>query len=76
MHSVPWAVLSVMGFAITCVVALSSGNREIEACSTTPAEVIGTGGQARIIAPLTDVFTEIDEWLNLEGLRIIAERNR
>jgi pantothenate kinase type III len=41
-----------------------------------PAEVIGTGGQARIIAPLTDVFTEIDEWLNLEGLRIIAERNR
>jgi len=41
-----------------------------------PAEVIGTGGQAKIIAPLTDVFTEIDPWLNLEGLRIIAERNR
>ncbi len=41
-----------------------------------PAEVIGTGGQAGIIAPLTDVFTEIDQWLNLEGLRIIAERNR
>ena len=41
-----------------------------------PAEVIGTGGQARIIAPLTDIFTEIDEWLNLEGLRIIAELNR
>jgi len=41
-----------------------------------PAEVIGTGGQAEIIAPLTDAFTEIDPWLNLEGLRIIAERNR
>ena len=41
-----------------------------------PAEVIGTGGQARIIAPLTDVFTEIDEWLNLEGLRIIADLNQ
>jgi type III pantothenate kinase len=40
-----------------------------------PAKVIGTGGQASIIAPLTDVFTEVDEWLNLEGLRIIAERN-
>ncbi len=41
-----------------------------------PVEVIGTGGQAEIIAPLTDVFTEIDPWLNLEGLRLIAERNR
>lgn len=41
-----------------------------------PAEVIGTGGQAEIIAPLTDVFTEIDPWLNLDGLRIIADRNR
>ncbi|MBN1685170.1 MAG: type III pantothenate kinase [Spirochaetales bacterium] len=41
-----------------------------------PAEVIGTGGQAGIIAPLTDVFTEIDPWLNLEGLRLIGERNR
>lgn len=41
-----------------------------------PAEVIGTGGQAGIIAPLTDVFTEIDQWLNLEGLRIIADRNQ
>jgi type III pantothenate kinase len=40
-----------------------------------PAEVIATGGQAGIIAPLTDVFTEIDQWLNLEGLRIVAERN-
>jgi type III pantothenate kinase len=41
-----------------------------------PAEVIGTGGQAEIIAPLTDVFSEIDPWLNLDGLRIIAEMNR
>ena len=41
-----------------------------------PAEIIGTGGQAEIIAPLTDYFTEIDPWLNLEGLRIISERNK
>jgi type III pantothenate kinase len=40
-----------------------------------PAEAIATGGQARIVAPLTDCFTEIDPWLNLEGLRIVAERN-
>jgi type III pantothenate kinase len=40
-----------------------------------PAKVIATGGQARIIAPLTECFTEIDPWLTLEGLRIISERN-
>lgn len=40
-----------------------------------PPEVVATGGQARIVAPLTDYFTEIDPWLNLEGLRIISERN-
>lgn len=41
-----------------------------------PPEVIATGGQAEIIAPLTDCFTEIDPWLNLEGLRLISELNR
>jgi type III pantothenate kinase len=40
-----------------------------------PARVIGTGGQARIIAPLTTVFTEIDPWLTLAGLRLIAGMN-
>jgi len=40
-----------------------------------PPEVIATGGQAEIIARLTDCFTDIDPWLNLEGLRIVAERN-
>jgi type III pantothenate kinase len=40
-----------------------------------PPEVIATGGQAEIIARLTDFFTDTDPWLNLEGLRLVAERN-
>ena len=40
-----------------------------------PPDVIATGGQAEIIAPLTDSFTEIDPWLNLEGLRLVWQRN-
>jgi len=39
------------------------------------AHAVATGGLAPIIAPLTDQFAEIDPWLTLEGLRIIAERN-
>lgn len=37
--------------------------------------VIATGGQANIIAPLTDRIDEVEPWLNLEGLRLISERN-
>lgn len=40
-----------------------------------PPEIVATGGQAEIIGPLTDCFTEIDPWLNLEGLRLVSERN-
>lgn len=39
------------------------------------AKAIATGGLARTVAPLTDQFTEIDPWLTLDGLRLIAERN-
>ncbi len=38
--------------------------------------VIGTGGLARVIAPLTQAITEVDPWLTLRGLRLIWERNR
>jgi type III pantothenate kinase len=40
------------------------------------AQVVATGGLSSIIAPLTDRFDQIDPWLTLDGLRIIAERNR
>lgn len=41
-----------------------------------PARVIATGGLAEVIAPLTDQFDIVDPWLTLEGLRLIAEKNR
>ena len=40
------------------------------------ATVIATGGRAAVIAPLTDSITLVEPWLILEGLRIIAERNK
>ena len=40
-----------------------------------PVQVMATGGQAEIIAPLTACIDKVEPWLNLEGLRLIAERN-
>ncbi|UCF96274.1 MAG: type III pantothenate kinase [Spirochaetaceae bacterium] len=37
--------------------------------------VVATGGQADIIAPLTDRIDEVEPWLNLDGLCLISERN-
>jgi type III pantothenate kinase len=37
--------------------------------------VVATGGQANIIAPLTDRIDSVEPWLNLDGLRIVSERN-
>lgn len=38
-------------------------------------EVIATGGSADIIASFTKVFSHLEPWLTLEGLRYIAELN-
>ena len=40
------------------------------------AAVIATGGRATVIAPLTMSFTLVEPWLVLEGLRLIAGRNK
>ncbi len=40
-----------------------------------PAEVIGTGGLASLIADHSEQLTEVDENLTLEGLRLLHERN-
>lgn len=41
----------------------------------TGAKVVATGGLSSIIAPLTTCFDEVDEWLTLDGLRLIAQHN-
>jgi type III pantothenate kinase len=38
--------------------------------------IIATGGMARMIASDSRYIHEIDEWLTLDGLRILFERNR
>lgn len=39
-------------------------------------KVIATGGLAQLIAPQTCCFDAVDPWLTLEGVRLIALRNR
>ncbi len=39
------------------------------------ARVIATGGLSSVIGPLTECVDEVDPWLTLDGLRLIAERN-
>ncbi|MCA9535608.1 MAG: type III pantothenate kinase [Myxococcales bacterium] len=41
-----------------------------------PCTVIGTGGLARLIEPESETIDEVDEYLTLDGLRLLYERNR
>jgi type III pantothenate kinase len=40
------------------------------------ARVIATGGFASLLAPTSETIEAVDEFLTLEGLRILYDRNR
>src|SRR5262249_34853133 len=40
------------------------------------APALATGGLADLIAPHTRTIEAVDQWLTLEGLRLVWERNR
>ena len=40
------------------------------------AKVVATGGDAELMAPLVKSIDHVDQWLTLDGLRLIYERNR
>ncbi len=50
--------------------------RRIQEESGLSARVFATGGFAELVAPESETIDEVDEFLTLDGLRILYERNR
>lgn len=50
--------------------------RRIQEETGVTARVIATGGFAELLAPESQTIEEVDEFLTLDGLRILYERNR
>jgi type III pantothenate kinase len=49
--------------------------RRLAAEMKSEVSVIATGGLARLIEPDSETIEEVDEYLTLEGLRLIYHRN-
>jgi type III pantothenate kinase len=50
--------------------------RRIQEENGVTARVYATGGFAQLLAPESQTIDEVDEFLTLDGLRILYERNR
>jgi type III pantothenate kinase len=50
--------------------------RRIQEENGVTARVLATGGFAQLLAPESETIEEVDEFLTLDGLRILYERNR
>ena len=70
-HSIQAGV--IFGY-VGMVNAIVDGIR-LELPGSDDVKAIATGGQSRIVAPLTDRFAYIDPWLTLDGIRIIVGLN-
>lgn len=62
---------TVMGFVGLVERIIGDMNRELGG----NARVVATGGLVDVMAPLSGMIHEVDHWLTLEGLRILAELN-
>ncbi len=62
----------IYGFVGQVEGIISRMKKEIEG----PCKVVATGGLARVIAQETDAIEIVDDFLTLEGLRLIYEINR
>ena len=67
------ALQSGLVFGFAAMVEGLVGRMQLEADA--PARVIATGGFAALIAAETSCVDEVDEFLTLDGLRLIYERN-
>ena len=64
------------GFLYGYVAMVDGLVRRIQDENQVKARVFATGGFATLLAPESETIEEVDEFLTLDGLRILHERNR